>query len=829
MQTFGASAENASLESATPGQVLDWCLRLIAKLCLAGALFAVAGMDPAGAVTYRTIVSLTFDDGLTQSAARDILHNHGMHGTFYINSAFIGSGGTYLTKPEVDALYADGNEIAAHTTTHADLATLSDAAQQEVICADLANLLNWGYPVHSLAYPYSSTGPTTQGIVAAGCPGVGNFESARAVGGIVSGAECSGCPFAESLTPANPYYIVSPPSVKSTTTLQELQTYVTQAETTGGGWVPLVFHRVCDGCSDLAVSPAVLDAFLTWLQQRESRSTYVRTVHQVMAGDLPPPPPPPELAANQLLNPSLEDDGDHDDQPDCWDRSNYGTNSGTWTRTGDARTGSFGETLHVSAIASGDRKLLPYQDAGQPGGCAPTVEEGALYELSAWYKSDTAAVVELFYQDAGGVWRYWRDGPELPASAAWSQMVHIPGLPPTGTRAVSFGVALKSVGTLTTDDYSMAKILDNPPPPDATPPIVSSFTPASGTVVSGPAVSLSALVVDDIAVKQVDFLVNGAIVASDTLAPYAATWDTTATANGSVDYSIRALDTSDNETVSAVRQLTVHNVPPDFTPPSVVLTQPGTGGNPPGTGGGAPAPVSGFIVLAADASDDVGVDRVEFLANGTVVGTVAAAPYSINWDTASVPNGQATLIARAYDAANNSSDSQAATLAVSNSTAPNLLSNRSLEVDANNNQVPDCWMLGGYGTNTFAWSRVAGAHSGGFAESLEVTSLASGDRKLVQTQDSGACAPAVTAGAHYTLSAWYKSTIPTVFVLYYRTSAGVWQYWRSSPAIPAANDWALATYATPAIPAGATHLTFGLSLGAVGTLVTDDYALTLAP
>ena len=37
-------------------------------------------------------------------------------------------------------------------------------------------------------------------------------------------------------------------SVKPDTTLADLQGYVTAAEPKGGGWVPLVFHHVCDGC-----------------------------------------------------------------------------------------------------------------------------------------------------------------------------------------------------------------------------------------------------------------------------------------------------------------------------------------------------------------------------------------------------------------------------------------------------------------------------------------------------------------------------------------------------------------------------------------------------
>jgi hypothetical protein len=161
-----------------------------------------------------------------------------------------------------------------------------------------------------------------------------------------------------------------------------------------------------------------------------------------------------------------------------------------------------------------------------------------------------------------------------------------------------------------------------------------------------------------------------------------------------------------------------------------------------------------------------------------------------------------------------------------------LLNNPSLEIDANNDSIADCWQRTGFGINTFSWSRLSGtaqAHSGNFAESLTVTKLTSGDRKLLQRQDAGVCAPAVTAGSRYTLSSWYKSTSVVGIVVYYRTSAGVWTYWQTSSNFPAVADWKQASYTTPPLPSGATALTFGLYLNKVGTLVTDDYAMVSIP
>ena len=54
-------------------------------------------------------------------------------------------------------------------------------------------------------------------------------------------------------------------------------------------------------------------------------------------------------------------------------------------------------------------------------------------------------------------------------------------------------------------------------------------------------------------------------------------------------------------------------------------------------------------------------------------------------------------------------------------------------------------------------------------------------------------------------------------------------YWTTGPNVAANANWTQAVYTTPVIPAGATHLSYGLYLSSVGTLVTDDYAMTLAP
>jgi hypothetical protein len=96
----------------------------------------------------------------------------------------------------------------------------------------------------------------------------------------------------------------------------------------------------------------------------------------------------------------------------------------------------------------------------------------------------------------------------------------------------------------------------------------------------------------------------------------------------------------------------------DETAPAVALTAPGDGST-----------VSGATRISADAADEVGVAKVDFLVNGTVVGSTTAAPYAATWSSASVPDGPVTIAARASDAAGNTALSTSRTVIVDN-TAP---------------------------------------------------------------------------------------------------------------------------------------------------------------
>ena len=78
------------------------------------------------------------------------------------------------------------------------------------------------------------------------------------------------------------------------------------------------------------------------------------------------------------------------------------------------------------------------------------------------------------------------------------------------------------------------------------------------------------------------------------------------------------------------------------------------------------ATVSGTINASANATDNVGVTRVEFLRDGIVFGQDTTSPYSMSFNTTTVTNGSHTFGARAYDAAGNIGNATNVTVTVSN-------------------------------------------------------------------------------------------------------------------------------------------------------------------
>ena len=243
-----------------------------------------------------TIVSLTFDMGTSdQVLARQILEAHGFRGTFYINSGTIGQSGFYLSISDLQSMQAAGHQIAGQTVDHIDLTTLTPAQQVHQVCDDRTTIQGWGLNVVDFNYPYGNYNASAVATVQ-GC----GYRSSRKLYGIgpLNGVDCgTGCVPAESIPPADMYAIRTPPLFDNTAVAGDFEAIVLNAEQNGGGWVPFVMHRICDGCASNSITVATLTAFADWLAARASLGTVVETVGQVLDGIPPPPPPAPSISA----------------------------------------------------------------------------------------------------------------------------------------------------------------------------------------------------------------------------------------------------------------------------------------------------------------------------------------------------------------------------------------------------------------------------------------------------------------------------------------------------------------------------------------------------
>jgi hypothetical protein len=116
-----------------------------------------------------------------------------------------------------------------------------------------------------------------------------------------------------------------------------------------------------------------------------------------------------------------------------------------------------------------------------------------------------------------------------------------------------------------------------------------------------------------------------------------ATWDTRQQPDGL--YALRMLVVhQDQQVETAVIQVTVDN-----TPPVVQLLYPSPGQ-------AVKMPVDGLLIFQAQASDAVGLDRIEWWLDGKLLGSQTQVPFGYPWQAVV---GEHTLQVKAFDQAGN--------------------------------------------------------------------------------------------------------------------------------------------------------------------------------
>jgi len=246
--------------------------------------------------------------------------------------------------------------------------------------------------------------------------------------------------------------------------------------------------------------------------------------------------------------------------------------------------------------------------------------------------SGTTPFATQFYNHLGSVYRnQWQEYSITGNPGDYSA---------TGTTKPSSGYAAVGVA------YKAATT-----PPDTTPPTAPTNLAVTNSTMGSVSLNWTAST-DNVGVTGYDLYLSGV--------PAGTTTNTSATFNGltcgtQYGFGVDAYDAAGNK--STVTSLNASTAACDTIPPTVAMTAPANNST-----------VSGSsVTLSANASDNIGVTGVQFQLDGTNLGAaLTTAPYSMNWDTTIVSNGQHTLTAVARDAAGNTATSSAVTVTVSN-------------------------------------------------------------------------------------------------------------------------------------------------------------------
>lgn len=201
---------------------------------------------------------------------------------------------------------------------------------------------------------------------------------------------------------------------------------------------------------------------------------------------------------------------------------------------------------------------------------------------------------------------------------------------------------------------------------DTQAPAITIQSPVAGSTLVD-AVVFDATVTDDFRLAGWDLYIDGVHVSHFVWADQAIAQDiisldlnTTAHADGAHVITLAVWDTSDNRATASV-EVIFQNSGSGIVPDVAIHTPQ------------AESTVAGIVPVQITASDDDGIARVELLVDGMSVGTRSKPPYNIMWDSALWPNGNHTLVARAYDTDDNVGFSTPVPVWISNTTGWSVL------------------------------------------------------------------------------------------------------------------------------------------------------------
>jgi hypothetical protein len=167
---------------------------------------------------------------------------------------------------------------------------------------------------------------------------------------------------------------------------------------------------------------------------------------------------------NIILNPSLETADPNDSTlPQNWLEGQWGMNIVEFSYPVTGHNGEGGQ-VRMFHHFSGDAKwyFTPV-----------VVEPNTQYIFNDYYKATVPTYIVAQFDDGNGNLSYQDLAGVVPKSSEWAQ-TNVTFTTPTDTKIVTIFHLINSVGTLTTDDFSLSAV------PVSTPPVVVNDPPVSG-------------------------------------------------------------------------------------------------------------------------------------------------------------------------------------------------------------------------------------------------------------------------------------------------------------------------------------------------------------
>jgi glucose/arabinose dehydrogenase/peptidoglycan/xylan/chitin deacetylase (PgdA/CDA1 family) len=257
-------------------------------------------------------------------------------------------------------------------------------------------------------------------------------------------------------------------------------------------------------------------------------------------------------SGNLITNPSVETESGVPGVPQAWFQGWFGTMNPVFTYPVAGFDGTKAMQLEITSHTDGTAKWY----------FSPVfVTPGEQYHFKNFYTANVTTYLVAQFGLPNGTYQY-QPLATLPAAATPTEVNQTITIP-EGVQTISLFHELKTVGILTTDNFSLSL---SSTPTDNIAPTVSVDSPADGVTIFGN-ITVAAHATDNppvggqaSGVAGVTLLVDGAAIgAEDTVAPYDFSLDTTTLSNGAHTIAARARDAAGNVATSILVNVTVSN------------------------------------------------------------------------------------------------------------------------------------------------------------------------------------------------------------------------------------------------------------------------------